>query len=178
MDFLSVPSPSLFPNKYHQIHWPILILGLPWWLEDFTCGSKVKHLPAMQETRAQSLGWEDPLEKEMATHSSILTWKIPWTEEPGGLQARGSQREKRLSDFSFTFTFPGGSVVKNLPAKQETWAWSLDREKSAGEGNGNLLQHSYMGNPMGRGVWRATVHRIVRVIHDLATKQQTLILRV
>ena len=44
----------------------------------------LKHLPAMQETWVQSLGWEDPLEKEMATHSSILAWKIPWTEEPGG----------------------------------------------------------------------------------------------
>ena len=43
----------------------------------------VKNLPAMQETGVQSLGWEDPLEKEMATHSSILAWKIPWTEEPG-----------------------------------------------------------------------------------------------
>ena len=43
----------------------------------------VKHLPTMWETRVQSLGWEDPLEKEMATHSSILAWKIPWTEEPG-----------------------------------------------------------------------------------------------
>ena len=43
----------------------------------------VKRLPTMQETRVQSLGWEDPLEKEMATHSSILAWKIPWTEEPG-----------------------------------------------------------------------------------------------
>ena len=45
----------------------------------------VKHLCAMQETRVHSLGWEDPLEKEMATHSSILAWRIPWTEEPGGL---------------------------------------------------------------------------------------------
>ena len=45
----------------------------------------VKHLPAMQETQVQSLGWEDPLEKEMATHSSTLAWKILWTEEPGGL---------------------------------------------------------------------------------------------
>ena len=44
----------------------------------------VKHLPTMEETRVRSLGWEDPLEKEMATHSSILAWKIPWTEEPGG----------------------------------------------------------------------------------------------
>ena len=45
-----------------------------------------------QEMQVQSLGWEDPLEKEMATHSSILAWKIPWTEEPGGLQSMGSQR--------------------------------------------------------------------------------------
>ena len=49
----------------------------------------VKNLPVVQETRVQSLGWEDPLEKEMAIHSSILAWKIPWTEEPGGLQSRG-----------------------------------------------------------------------------------------
>ena len=49
----------------------------------------VKHLPTMQETRVRSLGQEDPLEKEMATHSSIVAWKIPWTEEPGGLQSMG-----------------------------------------------------------------------------------------
>ena len=47
----------------------------------------VKNLPAVWETGVQSLGWEDPLEKAMATHSSILAWEIPWTEEPGGLQA-------------------------------------------------------------------------------------------
>ena len=46
----------------------------------------VKNLPAMEGTRVQSLGWEDSLEKGMATHSSILAWRIPWTEEPGGLQ--------------------------------------------------------------------------------------------
>ena len=52
----------------------------------------VKHLPAMQETWIQSLGWEDPLEKEMTTHSSILAWRIPWTEEPGRLQSMWLQR--------------------------------------------------------------------------------------
>ena len=52
----------------------------------------VKNLPAIQETRVQSLSQEDTQEKEMATHSSILAWKIPWTEEPGGLQFMGSQR--------------------------------------------------------------------------------------
>ena len=53
---------------------------------------KVKNLSVMQETLVQSLGWEDPLEKEMATPSSILAWRIPWAEKPGGLQSMGSQR--------------------------------------------------------------------------------------
>ena len=53
---------------------------------------RVKHLSAMQETQVQSLGWEDPLETEMAAHSSILAWKIPWTAEPGRLLSMGSQR--------------------------------------------------------------------------------------
>ena len=52
----------------------------------------IKNLSAIQETQVQSLGWEDTLEKEMAIHSSILAWKIPWTEEPGGLKSMGSQR--------------------------------------------------------------------------------------
>ena len=52
----------------------------------------VKNPPAMQETQVQPLGWEDPLVKEMATHSSTLAWKITWTEEPGRLQSMGSQR--------------------------------------------------------------------------------------
>ena len=52
----------------------------------------VKNLPAMQETKGQSLGQEDPLEEGMAIHSSILAWETPWTEDPGGLQSMGSQR--------------------------------------------------------------------------------------
>ena len=55
----------------------------------------VKNLPAVQETQVQSLHWEVPLEEEMATHSSILGWEIPWTEEPGGLQSMGLQRVRR-----------------------------------------------------------------------------------
>ena len=53
---------------------------------------RLKHLPATRETWVRSLGWEDPLEKEMATHSRILAWRTPWTEEPGGLQSMGLQR--------------------------------------------------------------------------------------
>ena len=52
----------------------------------------VKNMPARREAQVLSLDWEDPLEKEMATHSSILAWRIPWTEEPGGLQSMGLQR--------------------------------------------------------------------------------------
>ena len=63
----------------------------------------IKKSPAIQETWVQSLGWEDPLEKGMATHSSILAWRIPWTEEPGSQNSLVAQ------------------MVKNLPAMWETW---------------------------------------------------------
>ena len=60
--------------------------------QDFLVAQTAKRLPIMRETWVQSLGLEDPLEKEMATHSSILAWKIPWTKKPSGLQSVGSQR--------------------------------------------------------------------------------------
>ena len=60
----------------------------------FPGGSVAKNLTAMQETRVLSMDWEDPLEKEMAAHSSILAWEIPWREEPGGLQSMKSQRSQ------------------------------------------------------------------------------------
>ena len=61
-------------------------------------GSAVKNLPPLQETRVWSLDWKDLLEKEIATHSSILAWEIPWTEEPGGLQSMGSQKSRNDSE--------------------------------------------------------------------------------
>ena len=66
-------------HKY-RILWPSLVAQM------------VKNLRALQETRVRSLGWEDLLEKGMATHAAILAWKTPWTEEPGGLQSMGLQR--------------------------------------------------------------------------------------
>ena len=57
---------------------------------------RLKRLPAMRETWVRSLVWEDPLEEEMATHSSILAWRIPWSEEPGGLQFTGVQRVRHI----------------------------------------------------------------------------------
>ena len=65
---------------------------------------RLKCLPAMWETWVRSLGWEDPLEKEMATHSSILAWRIPWREEPSGLQSMGSQRVRHDWATSLHFT--------------------------------------------------------------------------
>ena len=72
----------------------------------------------MQETQVRSPGWEDPLQKEMATYSSIPAWRIPWTEESGGLQSTGSQRVKtRLSDFTHSLTNPS---ILGLPL-QLSW---------------------------------------------------------
>ena len=77
--------------------WNVVIVIKNWILTfsfnyAFLVAQMVKNLPAMQETQVQFLGQEDPLEKGMATQSSILPWRIPWTEEPGGLQSTGSQR--------------------------------------------------------------------------------------
>ena len=70
-------------------------------IKGFSGGSGVKNPPAMQETRVCSLGWEDPLEKGLATHSRILAWERPWTEKPGGLQSMGLQKSWTwLSDYT------------------------------------------------------------------------------
>ena len=104
----------------------------------------VKNLPVMQETGVPSLGQEDPLENGMATHSSILAWRIPWTEEPGGLQSMGSQRDttEQLTCSLFSRTeaiiapkpraVPARVEIPNLPKEEaerrrekgmEEWAW-------------------------------------------------------
>ena len=95
---LYIPQRIRYPAGGHLEHCPFHS-GLPWWLR------MVKNRPAVQETQVQSLGWEDPLEIGMATHSSILAWRIPWTEEPGGLQSMGSKRSFTLSNK------PGTSIV-------------------------------------------------------------------
>ena len=80
-------------------------ISIPWSAWTTLVAQTVKHLPTVWEIGVQSLGWEDTLEKEMATHSSILAWKIPWTEEPGRLQSvRGvAKNQTRLSNFTFTW---------------------------------------------------------------------------
>ena len=162
----------------------------------FPVAQTVKNLTALQETWVWSLGQGDPLEKGMTTHSSILAWKSPWTEEPGGLQSMVSQRveddwvtnttlveiphilmipnyqentlgflDKVKLHLLLLKGFPGGSVVKNLPANAEDegdWGSISGSGKCPGGGNGNLLQYSCLGNPMDRRAWRATVHGVTK----------------
>ena len=83
----------------------------------------VKSLPAMQETWVWSWGQEDPLEKETATHSSILAWEIPWTEEPGGLQSLGSHRVGHdWATNTFTFRLQSGETSQELPVVLSQWS--------------------------------------------------------
>ena len=129
----------------------------------------VKNLPAVQETWVWSQGREDSLEKEVGSHSSTLAWKIPWTEEPGGLQSMGSQRV-RHDWMTNTFTFTLHSVF-GLPqwfnGKESTCnagdVGSIPGlERSSGGGHGNPLQYSCLENSMDRGTWQATVHGVTR----------------
>ena len=116
----------------------------------------VKNLPAMQETWVLSLGWEDPLEKGIATHSSILAWNISWREQPGGLQFIRLQRvrqDRTTNTFTFSINykdFLGRSVVKNLPANVGDADFIEELGGCPGERNGNSLQYSYLENPMDR----------------------------
>ena len=93
----------------------------------------------MRETRVRSLGWEDPLEKEMAIHSRTVAWKIPWTEEPGGLQSMGLEESDTTERLHFYFSL-----------------------SCIGEGNGNPLQCSCLENPRDRGAWWATVYGVAQ----------------
>ena len=81
-------------NIYLHILYNIYLYNIYYiyYINIYLVAQMVKHLPAMWETQVQFLGWEDPLEKEMAIHASSLAWKIPWTEEPGRLQSMGLQR--------------------------------------------------------------------------------------
>ena len=128
----------------------------------------------MQETQVQSLGWEDPLDKEMATHSSILAWRIPWTEEPGRLQSMGLQKvghdwvtNRRRQWQPTPVLLPGKSHGQRSLVGCSPWG----REESdmtewlhfhfslscIGGGNGNPLQCSCLENPRDGGAWWAAI---------------------
>ena len=107
----------------------------------------VKNLPAMQKAWVRSLGQEDPLGKGMATHSSTLAWRIPWTEEPGGLQSMGLQRLGHDCATN-TFGFTSGSDSKESACKAGDLGSIPGSGRSPEEGNGNPLQYSCLENPM------------------------------
>ena len=121
----------------------------------FPVAQTVKNLPAMQETWVRSLGQEDPLEKGKATRSSILARRIPWTEEPGGLQSMGSQRHGHEG-------LPWWPSGKDSACSVGDPGSIPGSGRSPGVGNGNPLQYSCPENPMDRGAWRATVHGVTK----------------
>ena len=104
-------------NIYHICYW---FLFIAFWAS--LVAQMVKRLPAMRETRVWSLGWEDLLEKEMATHSSILAWRIPWTEEPGRLQSMGLQRVGHDWVTSLFFSVPVFSLPLFLCLCSFNWS--------------------------------------------------------
>ena len=99
----------------------------------------VKNLPAMQETGVRFWDWEDLLEKEMGTHCSILAWRIPWTEEPGGLQSMGSQE----SDTTERVSMHHSSAGKESTCNARDPVSILGSGRSTGEGMGYPLQYSW-----------------------------------
>ena len=142
---------------------------------------RVKCLPAVWETWVLSLGWEDPLEKEMAPHSSILAWKILWTEKPGGLQSMGSQRvEHDWAASLWSVVAPQVMlVVKNPPANAgdvRDAGLISGLRRCPGGGNGNPLQYAFLENPMDRGAWKATVHGIRKSRTQLSNWAHTCLL--
>ena len=111
----------------------------------------------------------------MATYSSVLAWRIPWTEEPGWLQSMGSQRVRH--DWA-TNTSPGDARGKEsaCPCRRrgrrrfDPWVWKIP----PGEGNGNPLLYSCLGNPMERGAWRAAIHGVTEGQTRLGTAQHNM----
>ena len=111
-----------------------------------TLAQMVKCVSTMRETWVRSLGWEDPLEKEMAIHSSTIAWKIPWTEEPGRLQPMGLQSRTRLSDFTFTFKDKKKKKKKKAGKKKicrkpsTCWAGSFSSVQNSWEKEGTMIK--------------------------------------
>ena len=96
--------PTVSPSICHEVMGPDALI-LVFWMLNFK--PAFKNPSSMRESWVQSLGWEDPLEKGMATHSSTLAWRIPWREEPGRLLVHGVAKSRtRLGDFTFTFDYP------------------------------------------------------------------------
>ena len=154
---------TILPLWESTFHSSVSCFGcIHWFSRASQVAQIIRKLPAMQETRICSLGWRDPLKKGMAPHSSLLAWRIPWTEEPGGLVHRVAQsrtRRKWLSTHACK-VFPGGSGSResacNVGGPGLLPGWG----RASGEGNGYPLQSSCLENPKDRGAWRAIVHGV------------------
>ena len=137
----------------------VCMLFFCWGIVDiwgFLNSSAIKKPPAGQETQEMqvpSLGWEDPLEMEMATHSSIPAWKIPGTEEPCGLNSKGSQSGTGQSEWahSWHIWLPRWLSGKEFICNAGDLGLIPGSGRSPREGNSKLLQYSCLGNPMDRG---------------------------
>ena len=123
----------------------------------------VKRLPTMQETWARSLDWEDPLEKEMAIHSSTLAWKIPWLEEPNRLQSMGSQRVRhdRATSLHYIYIYTHIYKYNGIPLihKNNFAATRMDLETII------LSEVSPKKHKYDREAWHAAIHGSQRVGH-------------
>ena len=129
----------------------------------------VESLPAVWETWVQSLGREDPLEKEMAAQSSIIAWIVPWTEEPGRLQSMGSQSQTWLSDFTF-FSFSFDSHVSHMspsPATEVLFHLWLPKSMSSGTASwvtwSSFAHSEYVLKSMSVRVLQVQTHRCYRL---------------
>ena len=120
----------------------------------------VKNLAVVQETWVQSLGQEDSLQKEMATHSNILAWRIPWTEELGS--PWGHKESDRTETTARTH---GDSVVKIFPANARDVGSVPGSGRFPAEGNDNLLQYSCLENLLDIGAWGVMVHGVTKVLY-------------
>ena len=127
---------------------------------------KVSACNAGYQNWVRFLGWEDPLEKEMAPYSIILAWRIPWTEEPCGLQSTGLQRvgqDCAVCICNYIWASRVALRVNNPPAKAGDIRHTRSTPglgRSPGGGGGNPLQYSCLENPMDRGAWQAIFHRV------------------
>ena len=145
----------------------------------------VKHLPTMQETRVRSLGWEDPLEKDMATHSSILAWRIPWTEETGRLLSVGSQRVRHdWAADTLILGWPCSTRLSRHPGPHDLSSLLSLGHRSCWHWPRNLRPRSWFGNNQGKQgrrksffPWRSkfkNLHLLHHISQKLTTKTSSL----
>ena len=124
-----------------------------WEQGTYPMAQQVKNPPAMQETQLQSLGWEDPLEQETATHSSIFAWEIPWTEKPGRLQSMGPQRVGHdWAGTKSTYSLFAVTEQKKTTSAEHGWLWRKGSSACL-TNNSSACQDRFLPQ---EGLWKAS----------------------